>query len=83
MRIRAAHVSDLHTQLVDALAQVILCLLVPLVGNAVVQLPLNLVLPLQVLILLGPLSFQFLKSQPHSMRLRRVQALFPVENQQT
>ena len=69
MCMRAAHVSDLHTKLVDAPAQVILCLLVPLIGDAVVQLPLNLVLSLQILILLSPLTFQLLMSKPHGETL--------------
>lgn len=66
-RERCAHVGDLHSELVDAPPQVILCLLVPLVGYAVVQLPLDLILTLESVILLRPLSFQTLMTQPYSV----------------
>lgn len=66
-RERSAHISDLHSELVDAPPQVILCLHVPLIGYAVVQLPLDLILTLESVILLCPLSFQTLMTQPFSV----------------
>ena len=62
----SAHVSDLHSELVDAPPQVFFCLLIPLVGYAVVQLVLDFILTLESVILLCPLSFQTLMTQPYS-----------------
>lgn len=63
----SAHLSDLHSKLVDAPSQVFFCLLIPLVGYAVVQLALDFILTLESVILLCPLSFQTLMTQPYSV----------------